>query len=194
MGTGNRTLDQLKVDMVVDAVLPTRGKRRSDDSRDPRLAKQRKITPVDHIPSRLKLFSVKLFRRIKSGEITRSYGYQQIQLRLPGLTHSGYVKEYNRWVRENPEPDEKKDEPGEEKHTDIEEVEEGLESQVKKEMSIKLVNILSAEGDHLKDDGGGDKYLKLKSIKESLVEILGIGDFNEDEKRLLKEIKELIDI
>ena len=67
-------------------------------------------------------------------------------------------------------------------------------TQVKKEMSIKVVNILAADGDHLKDDGGGDRYLKLKSIKESLVEILGIGDFNEDEKRLLKEIKELIDI
>ena len=70
----------------------------------------------------------------------------------------GYGKEYNRWVRENPE-----------------------KKRVEPEKDLGM-----------KDNGGNVE--KLKSMKDTLVEILSAGDLKIEEKKLLKEIRELIKI
>jgi phage terminase small subunit len=194
--TGNKALDQLKVDMVVDAVLPTRGKRRAEGVQEQKGWKKIRITPVDQIPSRLKIFSVKVFKRIQKGEISRSEGHQQLQGRVPGLTHSGFGKEYTRWARENPVIEEKAEsEPDTEnkQKEDTPEVEaDPVVSPISKEISVKLVNILAVDEDIAEDDRGGANIEKLKAVKESLIEILSAESFNPEEKLLLKEIKELI--
>ena len=58
---------------------------------------------------------------------------------------------------------------------------------------IKLVGVLASKKDlGMKDKGGNVE--KLKSMKDTLVEILSAGDLKIEEKKLLKEIRELIEI
>ena len=187
--TGNKLLDQLKVDMVVDSVLHTRGKRRAKNYLDQKSAKKTKVAPVDQIPARQKGFAAKVFRRVQSGDITKPEGHNQLLGRIPGLTHMRYGKEYNRWVRENPEekrvepeeekrvePDEEnKVDPDEENNHGTEEKEEQDFSGIPRMMSIKRVDVLASKKDlGMKDEGGNVE--KLKSMKDTLVEILSAGD------------------
>jgi len=192
--TGNKLLDQLKVDMVVDAIVP-RGKRRAAENvQDQKSAKKAKVAPVDQVPVRLKTFAAKVFRRIQRGENIKSEGHQQLLGRLPGLTHMGFGKEYNKWVKENPVTENGEDEPDEENNLSKEEKEvEKVAPMIPKKMCLKLVNILATD-EALVKGNEERKVEKLKSMKESLVEILSAGDLKDEEKKLLKEIKELIDI
>jgi len=140
----------------------------------------------------------------------------------------GYGKEYNRWVRENPEekkveqeeekevePEEKKVEQEEEKEVEpeggkVEQEEEkvvepeeeinlGTEENegddvlvIPKMMTVKLVDILASKK-NLGLKGQSDNVEKLQSMKDTLVEILSAGDLKIEEKKLLKEIRELIE-
>merc|ERR1712106_184060 len=181
-----------KVDMVVDAIVP-RGKRRAaENDQNQKSAKKAKVAPVDQVPVRLKTFAAKVFRRIQRGENIKSEGHQQLLGRLPGLTHVGFGKEYNKWVSENPVTENVEDEPDEENNLSKEgkEVEKAA-PMIPKKMCLKLVNILATD-EALVEVNEERKVEKLKSMKESLVEILSAGDLKDEEKKLLKEIKELI--
>jgi len=79
------------------------------------------------------------------------------------------------------------------KNDSVQEDNELENSQTSKMMSIKLVNILADEEDHPAGDSRGNRTEKLKSVKVTLKEILDSGDLNEDEKQLLKDIKELVE-